>query len=76
MKMNLRLLAVTLTLLCASLAGCFGDEDSDTGDYSGPIDLIVYYDSTSGMIEESDNNGQTGPKTGVELSFDFRRYHL
>ena len=71
MKMNLRLLAVTLTLLCASLAGCFGDEDSDTGDYSGPIDLIVYYDSTSGMIETSENNGQAGQTTGVELSFDF-----
>ena len=71
MKMNLRLLAVTLTLLCASLAGCFGGEDSDTGDYSGPIDLIVYYDSTSGMIETSENNGQAGQTTGVELSFDF-----
>jgi len=71
MKMNLRLLAVTLTLLCASLAGCFGDDDSDTGDYSGPIDLIVYYESTSGMVETSENNGQAGPTTGVELSFDF-----
>ena len=71
MKTNLRLLAVTLTLLCASLAGCFGDDDSDTGDYSGPIDLIVYYESTSGMVETSENNGQAGPTTGVELSFDF-----
>ena len=71
MKMNLRLLAVTLTLLCASLAGCFGDDDSDTGDYSGPIDLIVYYESTSGMVETSENNGQAGQTTGVELSFDF-----
>ena len=71
MKTNLRLLAVTLTLLCASLAGCFGDDDSDTGDYSGPIDLIVYYESTSGMVETSENNGQAGQTTGVELSFDF-----
>jgi hypothetical protein len=71
MKTNFRLLAVTLTLLCASLAGCFGDDDSDSGEYSGPIDLIVYYEFTSGMVETSENNGQTGPTTGVELSFDF-----
>ena len=70
MKTNFGLIAVTITLLSASLAGCMGDEDS-SGEYSGPIDLIVYYDSTSGMIETSENNGQTGPTTGVELSFDF-----
>ena len=71
MKTNIRLLAVTLTLLCASLAGCFGDDDTDSEEYSGPIDLIVYYESTSGMVETSENNGQAGPTTGVELSFDF-----
>ena len=71
MKTNFRLFAVTVTLLCASLAGCFGDDDADSDEYDGPIDLIVYYDTTAGMIEESYNNGQTGPKTGVELSFDF-----
>ena len=71
MKSNFRLWAVTLTLLCASLAGCFGGDDTDTEEYSGPIDLIVYYDATSGMVEASENNGQAGPTTGVELSFDF-----
>ena len=71
MKMNFRLLAVTFTLLCASLAGCIGDDEVDSGEYDGPIDLIVYYDTTAGMIETSENNGQTGPTTGVELSFDF-----
>ena len=70
MKTNFGLVAVTITLLSASLAGCMGDEDSG-GEYSGPIDLIVYYDSTSGMVETSENNGQAGQTTGVELSFDF-----
>ncbi len=71
MKTNLRLLAVTLTLLSASLAGCFGDDDTGTEEYSGPMDLVIYYDTTSGMVETSENNGQAGPTTGVELSFDF-----
>ena len=64
-------MAVTLTLLSASLAGCLGGDDESSGDYSGPINLVVFYDSTSGMIETSVNNGQQGPTTGVELSFDF-----
>ena len=71
MKTNFRLMAVTLTLLSASLAGCLGGDDDDDGGYSGPIDLVVYYESTSGMIESSVNNGQQGPTTGVTLSFDF-----
>ena len=71
MKRNFNLLAVTLVLLSASLAGCLGGDDDRMGGYSGPIDLVVYYDSTSGMIETSSNNGQQGPTTGVELSFDF-----
>ena len=71
MKANFRLMAVTLTLLSASLAGCLGGDDSSSDEYSGPINLVVFYDSTSGMIETSVNNGQQGPTTGVELSFDF-----
>ena len=71
MKANFRLIAVTLTLLSASLAGCLGGDDSGSDEYSGPINLVVFYDSTSGMIETSVNNGQQGPTTGVELSFDF-----
>ena len=71
MKANFGLVAVIMTLICASLAGCIGGDDADSDGYSGPIDLIVYYDSTSGMIETSVNNGQQGPTTGVELSFDF-----
>ena len=71
MKTNFRLMAVTLTLLSASLAGCLGGDDDDDGGYSGPIDLVVYYDSTSGMIETSMTNGQPGQTNGVTLSFDF-----
>ncbi|MDC3298260.1 PKD domain-containing protein [Candidatus Poseidoniaceae archaeon] len=72
MKTNFRLFAVTVTLLCASLAGCFGDDEEDSGEYDGPIDLIVFYDTTAGMIEISqNNNGGPGTTTGVELSFDF-----
>ena len=71
MKANFRLMAVPLTLLSASLAGCLGGDDTDSDEYSGPINLVVFYDSTSGMIETSVNNGQQGPTTGVELSFDF-----
>ena len=64
-------MAVTLTLLSASLAGCIGGDDEGDGEYSGPINLVVFYDSTSGMVETSENNGQAGPATGVELTFDF-----
>ena len=71
MKSNLRLSAMVMVLLTASLSGCLGGDDGMPGEYTGPIDLVVYYDSTSGMVEESYNNGQAGPKTGVELSFDF-----
>ena len=71
MKANFGLFAVTLALLCASLSGCLGGDDSGSDEYSGPINLVVFYDSTSGMIETSENNGQQGPTTGVELSFDF-----
>ena len=44
-------MAVTLTLLSASLAGCIGGDDEGDGEYSGPINLVVFYDSTSGMVE-------------------------
>ena len=64
-------MAVTIILLSASLAGCFGDDDSGSDEYDGPIDLVIFYDATSGMIESSMNNGQQGPTTGVTLSFDF-----
>ena len=57
-------------ILCAmSLAGC--TEDSAMGDeYTGPISLIVYYDTTSGQIEETWSQGTQGQTTGVSISFD------
>ena len=71
MKKNIHLFVVLFSLLSASLSGCLGGEDSGSSGYSGPIDLIVYYDTTSGMIETTVNNGQQGPTTGVEISFDY-----
>ncbi|MDP6869491.1 MAG: hypothetical protein QGI21_01800 [Candidatus Poseidoniaceae archaeon] len=62
---------MVLVMISASLSGCLGGDDSSTEEYSGPIDLVVYYDTTSGVVETSSNNGQAGPTTGVELSFDF-----
>ena len=70
MKTNFRLLAVTLTLLSASLAGCLGGDDDDDGGYSGPIDLVVFYDSTSGNDRDID-----GTKV-LQLSQLVSLYHL
>ena len=59
----------TSLLILASLTGCIGSEE--TPGKSSAIDLIVYYDATSGVIEESIQNGQQVSETGVELVFDF-----
>ena len=56
-------------LVCASFAGCLGDEEEE-GDNSA-IDLIVYFDTTSGVIEEVMQNNQQVSENGVELMFDF-----
>jgi len=63
--------AVLLSLLIASacLAGCTGDEDSSDDDSA--IDLVIYYDATSGMIQENIQNGQQASFSGVELTFDY-----
>ena len=58
-------------ILCTmSLAGCTDDENMN-GEYEGPISLIVYYDTTSGQIEESWNQGNQQQTAGVSISFDF-----
>ncbi len=56
-------------LFCASFAGCFGDEQ-EKGKNSA-IDFIVYYDTTSGVIEEVMQNNQQVSENGVDVSFDF-----
>ena len=71
MQAGLRMAPMVLIMLSASLAGCFGDDGDGGGDYTGPIDLIVYYDSTSGQIEQAWNGGTNTQNEGVTLTFDF-----
>ncbi|MEL0100573.1 MAG: hypothetical protein VW862_02585 [Euryarchaeota archaeon] len=71
MKSHLNLIVVLFSLLSAGLSGCIGGGDEMEDGYTGPIDLIVYYETTSGMIETSFNNGQAGPATGVTIEFDY-----
>ena len=63
--------AVLLSLLIASacLAGCTSEEGSSDDDSA--IDLVIYYDATSGMIQENVQNGQQVSFSGVELTFDY-----
>ncbi len=69
MGKRVRCLLLVFTLCTMSLAGCTDDENMNT-EYEGPIALIVYYDSTSGQIEESWNQGNQQQTTGVSISFD------
>ena len=45
-----------------------GDEESSN---DSDIELVIYYDETSGMIQENIQNGQQVSFSGVELSFDY-----
>ena len=56
-------------LICASFAGCIGDEEESGKDSA--IDFVVYYETTSGVIEEVMQNDQQLSETGVEVKFDF-----
>ena len=71
MKSNFHVSIMALLMLTLSLSGCFGDDDSGPGEYSGPIDLVVYYDATSGQIEQAWSNDQNTQNDGVTLTFDF-----
>ncbi len=59
-------------MLSASIAGCLGS-DEDSNKETSPIEMIVYYDATSGTIVEVINGGVQFSEEGVELAFDFAR---
>ena len=61
--------AVVLLLLLAGLSGCTSDDDS--GEYDGPINLVVYYDSTSGLITENTQGGTQISSEDYSIEFDF-----
>ena len=69
MKANFCLIAVILIVLSSSLAGCVGS-DEDQG-YSGPINLVVHYDSTSGMVTKNYSGDELNSEERVELCFNF-----
>ena len=65
-------LLLCTVMLSASIAGCLGSDDSSKKDPS-PIEMIVYYETTSGTIVEVINGGVQFSEDGVELAFDFAR---
>ncbi len=62
---------ILAVLLLASLSGCIGGDEPKKSD-EGPVELVVYYDSTNGTINEVHSDGQPTTMTGAEFSFDFR----
>ena len=60
----------SLLMLISSLSGCL---DSDEEEDEKVIDLVVYYESTSGTIQQSFIGGSQISLTGVTLNFDFAR---
>lgn len=60
---------IVLVMFCASLSGCLGGEDEDTE--KSDIDLIVYYDTTFGTIQENIQNGNQVSSSDVELTFNY-----
>ena len=69
MRQCLIVIMMTLVMFSASLSGCIGG-DEDGGDES-EIDLIIYYDTTFGTIQESVQNGNQVSFSGVELTFNY-----
>jgi len=65
-------LLLCTVMLSASIAGCLGSDDSSKKDPS-PIEMVVYYETTSGTIVEVINGGVQFSEDGVELAFDFAR---
>ncbi len=58
-----RSLLLALLLCSAMLAGCTADDESSD---ESAIDLVIYYDATSGMIQENIQNGAQVSFAGVE----------
>jgi hypothetical protein len=56
-------------LICASFSGCIGDKEEEGK--NSAINFVVYYDTTSGVIEEVMQNNQQISENGVEVMFDF-----
>ena len=65
-------LLLCLVMLSASIAGCLGSDDGSDKAPS-PIEMIVYYETTSGTIVEEIRGGVQFSEDGVELAFDFAR---
>jgi len=65
-------LLLCFVMLSASIAGCLGS-DGDSDKAPSPIDMVVYYETTSGTIVEEIRSGNQISENGVELSFDFAR---
>ena len=65
-------LLLCFVMLSASIAGCLGS-GGDSDKAPSPIDMIVYYETTSGTIVEEIRSGSQISENGVELSFDFAR---
>ena len=70
MSGGLKAIGFSLLVLLTSLSGCL---DSDEEGEENVIDLVVYYDSTSGTIQQSFIGGSQISLTGVTLNFDFAR---
>ena len=72
MRTNSALAVVMFALvLTPCFAGCLGE--GDKGEKSNPIQMNIYFDTTSGTIVERIQNGALISQSGVELSFDFAR---
>ncbi len=69
MRQHLLNLMVCFIIFSASLSGCIGDDEESKE--QSEIDLIVYYDITSGTIQENIQSGSQVSFSGVELSFNY-----
>ena len=69
MRQHLLTFMMLIVILSASLSGCISNEDGSED--NSEIDLIVYYDTTFGTIQENIQNGNQVSFSGVELTFNY-----